>query len=426
MEDSGERPNGDPPLPSLWHDREWLKFWGGQTASLLGSQFTILALPITAVVVLRANALQMGLLNAVQYAPGLLFGLAAGVILDRTQRRRVIVGSQLLSAAALLSIPLADWLHVLSMTQLLLVGFVSGAGAALASIARSSFIPALVGRRHLLEASAKYQTGSTAASLIGPGLAGLAIQALTAPVVIAFDAVSFVIGAATAAWLRVREPPASHRRLRDEVHEAFVGMSVVWRQPLLRAITLTVAIANFGGMLSSAVFVLLFIGRIGLSATQLGVAGMVVSFSSLLAAQVTRPIVTAGGLGKVMVAAVCAIGFGNAVIAAAGFAARPWVFPLLLAGSAISGFALMNFNVPQQAIRQAVTPDHQLGRVSAVVFLAVSSAHVVGSLAGGALGTVVGLRLTLVMAAVCAVLCIAPVACSPLRALAQVPVGEVA
>src|SRR5262252_2467615 len=112
--------------PGLLRDPEFLKFWGGQSISLLGTQFTLLALPITAAVTLRATPAEMGVLTAVQFAPGLLFSLAAGVWLDRTRRRPVLVVTQVASAVVLATIPVAAAAHVLTMAQLFVVAFLAG------------------------------------------------------------------------------------------------------------------------------------------------------------------------------------------------------------------------------------------------------------------------------------------------------------
>src|SRR5207248_2883865 len=160
----------------LWRRPDFLKFWFGQTVSLFGNQFTYLALPLAAVLTLHANAAQMGLLGAFEFLPALLFGLPAGIWLDRTRRRPVMVAAQLLNVAALATIPGAAVLHVFSLPQLYAVAFVTGSANSFYSIAQTAFVPTLAGRENLVEANAKYQTSMTVASLAGPGLAGFTVQ----------------------------------------------------------------------------------------------------------------------------------------------------------------------------------------------------------------------------------------------------------
>lgn len=368
--------------PSLLRDPEFLKFWGGQSVSMLGSQFTLLALPIAAAVTLRASPAEMGVLAALQFAPGLLFGMVAGVWLDRTPRRPVMVATQLASATVLATVPVAAVIHVLSIQQLYVVAFLVGSAAAFFGVAQVSFMPTLVGRDRLVEANARYQTSRTVASLIGPGLAGAAVQLLTAPVAIVIDASSFLVGAATAFWLRASEPQVQRARRRHLVREASAGFALLRRQPLLRGITGTLLIANTGGGMSAAVFVLLFVGQIGIPPAQLGLVFVASSLSSLLGSLLIQPLQRRAGLGPAMVLATLLLAAGILVRADAAFALRPLILPLLVAGALISGLGLMTYNVAQQAIQQAVIPDRLLGRTTAGVGLIINAGSVAASLAG--------------------------------------------
>jgi MFS family permease len=367
----------------------------------------------------------MGLLGAFQFLPALLFGLPAGVWLDRTRRQPVLVAAQLVNMAALATVPAAALLHVLSLPQLYAVGFVAGAANTFFTIAQSAFLPTFAGRENLVEASAKYQTSMTVASLAGPGLAGFLVQVLTAPIAIAFDAASFLVGALTAAWIRVTEPPpASATAVRNPLREAREGLVFLWTHPLVRSITLTIISANMGGRLSSAVFLLLFVGQLGVTPVQIGIAFAVGSFSSLVGAQVTKPLVDRGRLGTVMVAGAALFAFGIALTVPAALAPRPWIFPMLLAVGLISGFGLMAYNINQQAIRGSVVPNEMLGRVSAGLFVVVALGNVAGSLIGGALGQRIGLFGAIVVASAVSATSVLPAIFSPLGRLRAVPAPE--
>jgi len=121
--------------------REFVKFWLGQSVSMFGNQFTLLALPIAAAVTLHATAVEMGVLGAMRFAPGIVFGLPAGVWLDRTRRQPILVASQAVSAAALATIPAAAFLHLLAIDQLYIVAFVAGAAAAVQGIGVPAIVP---------------------------------------------------------------------------------------------------------------------------------------------------------------------------------------------------------------------------------------------------------------------------------------------
>jgi predicted MFS family arabinose efflux permease len=301
---------------------------------------------------------------------------------------------------------------------LYVVGGLAGTAQTLAGIAQNSFLPTLVGRDNLIEANSKLQYSRTLAGLLGPGLAGIAVQILTAPIAIAFDAASFVVGAVTVAWLRVTEqlPVASGRH---PVAEAREGLAWLWRQPMVRAITLTIVIANLN--VSGPVYVLLFVSRVGITPFELGIVFAVSSLSSLIGARLAQPLVRRGYLGPLMVAGALLLVVGQSLSIPAAFAHRSIAFWLLVAGGSISGFGLMVYNINQQAIRQALTPDRLMGRVQSGVFVIVGVAQVAGALLGGALGQTVGLVATLIVGVAINLLSALPTVFSPLRSLREVP-----
>ncbi|MGH2485484.1 MAG: MFS transporter, partial [Ktedonobacterales bacterium] len=179
--------------PSLWRHRLFLRLWTGQTISLVGSQVTLLALPLTAVLTLRASAFQMGVLRALQYAPALLIGLFAGVYIDRLRRRPILMGADVGRALLLGSIPLVAALGALTMGYLEAIAFLVGSLSVIFEAAYLAFLPALVGRAQLVDANGKLEASQSVSRIVGPGFAGLLIQLLTAPIAIIADAASFVV-----------------------------------------------------------------------------------------------------------------------------------------------------------------------------------------------------------------------------------------
>ena len=403
--------------------REFLKFWVGQSVSMLGNQFTLLALPIAAAVTLHANAAEMGVLGAMRFGPGILFGLPAGVWLDRTRRKPILVASQAVSAAALATIPAAALLHHLTIGQLYVVAFVAGAAATAQVIAVPAIVPALAGRDRLVQANTRIQSSFTVSNLVGPGLAGAAVQAFTAPLAIAADAASFVVGAIMTAWTGMNEvlPPPSGRRTFADAVEGQVWM---WRQPLVRAITLTILINNAGGNVIFAVYVLYFVTRVGITPAQLGLIFAVVGASALLGAQLARPLLARERLGLVMVGGASLVVLGQTGALVAAYSPPRAAFPILIAFGALLGSGLMIYNINQQSIRQAVTPDGLLGRVQSGVFVLVAAAGVVGSLLGGAIGQSVSLRAALAVGVALNLISVLPTIFSQLRKLRTVPAAE--
>ena len=325
-----------------------------------------------------------------------------------------------MSACALATIPAAALFGALSIGQLYVVAFLAGVAATVQSIAQTAFVPTVAGRDRLIEANSRMQSSLTIANLVGPGVAGAAVQALTAPVAIAFDAASFVIGSLTSAWTRAKEAALSPSGQRP-VAEAVEGLAWLWRQPLVRAITLTILVNNGGSNVTFAVFVLYFVTRVGITPAQLGLIFAIGGLSSLVGARLSRPLVARGWLGPIMAGGAGLVVLGQSGSLVAAFVPRQAAFAILAGFGALTGCALMVYNVNQQSIRQAVTPDRLLGRVQSGVFVLVAAAQVTGSLLGGTIGQLAGLRTAIVVGVVITLSSALPSVLSPLRSLRGVP-----
>src|SRR2546423_4677291 len=179
----------------LWRSRDFRKLWLSLTITSFGAQITNLALPLTAALLLNATPMQMGILIALETLPFALCSLHAGVLLDRVRKLPVIIAADIGRALALTVIPVAAWLGALSIDVLFVIGFVCGVQNVVGGAAYQVLIAQMAGRKRLVEANAKIALGETSAALIGPGLAGGLIQALTAPFAIAIDAFTFAASA---------------------------------------------------------------------------------------------------------------------------------------------------------------------------------------------------------------------------------------
>src|SRR6476661_2017884 len=193
-------------LNGLWRNADFVRLWTSLTITHFGGQITFLALPLTAALLLDASPIEMGILTALESVPFALFGLFAGVLVDRAPKLPIIVWADVARGIALLAVPVAAWAGVLSMGVLYVVGFLIGTGAVLGWPAYQVFMTERVGRERLAEANAKIGVSDSASQLIGPGLAGALIHWLTAPFAILLDALAFFVSAAI---LRGIEPRAS-------------------------------------------------------------------------------------------------------------------------------------------------------------------------------------------------------------------------
>ena len=400
--------------PAREHD--FRRLWLGYSISALGSEITVLALPITAAVLLGAPALQMGLLTAAATLPNLVIGLLAGVWVDRLPRRRpILVVTDLASAAALLSIPVAWWLGVLTIIQLVVVELAVGCARVLFRPAYQSHLPQVVEREHLTRASGHLRASDSAAMLAGPGLGGLLVQAVSAPVAILLDAVSFLISATCIRSLsrpeHRTESTATNRSLRGELGE---GLSAVLRNPSLRAIAGSAANLNLFGMLTMALFVAYATRELDLSAGMVGAIVMTGGAGALAGALVAPRIAAAIGEGRAIVAATVVFSFA---LFALPLAAGPrWLeLGVVGAGELVGGFAVMVFDVTAAGLTLRAVAPELLGRVSSCSAFLTQGVKPLGALAGGVLGTTLGLHEALWIAAAGATTTMLWTFLSPLR-----------
>jgi len=185
---------------------DFKKFWLGTSVSIFGSTITEFALPLTAAQILNASPTQMGALAAVQWLPTLLLGLFVGVWVDQRRRKPVMMTSDLLRGITLSAVPIATLLGQLNMTVLLIVAVLHGIFSVLELVAYPAYLPTLVGREHITEANSRINLSMSSAQVMGPSLAGVLAQIISAPFTIAFDALSFVFSAACLSAIRKPEP----------------------------------------------------------------------------------------------------------------------------------------------------------------------------------------------------------------------------
>jgi MFS family permease len=403
---------------SLWRNRDFLRLWSAQTISQFGSQITVLALPLAAILVLDASAFQVAALTTVEWLPWLLFSLPAGVWVDRLPRRKVLVVTDLGRAAALISIPIAYAFDALTLGQLYAVGFVAGTLTVFFELGYTAYLPALVERRQLAEGNAKVEITRSAAQLGGPGLAGQLVQLFSAPVAILADAISFLGSAVFLALIRGREEPrprAHDTRLRAELSE---GIRFVLKHPYMRPSMGFVASSNFFYNVMFGIFLVYAVRSVGLEAGEIGLmftlSNVGVLAGALLATRIGRLL----GVGPTLIGTAFMLGWPLLFVPLVD---GSWVFPVFVAVFAVTGFCGVVTNVVGVSLFQATTPDRLQGRAAGARRLVNLGTVPLGSLAGGALAATIGLRETLWVGAVGASLAFLPIFFSPIRKLREVP-----
>jgi len=425
-----------PPPPGsrrLLADPDFLKLWTAQAISELGSRITREGIPLTALLVLHAGAVRMGLLNALGGIAILVFGLAAGVWIDRLRRRPVLIAADLGRAALLASIPAAALAGRLAMTQLYVVAALAGVMTVFFDIADQSYLPALVERDRILEANSKLTLSSTIAEIAGPGLTGFLVQAITAPIAILFDALSFLASALLLAGIRRREPPPPRRPPEHVLAATLAGVRQIFADPVLRPLGLRSATAwVFHGFLG-ALYLLFAIDVLRLRPAVLGIViatgGAGATAGAFLAQRLERRV----PLGPTFLATSALYGLTLFLIPLAGLAgtAAPpatssagagspagWLaVAMLIAVQLIGDMAFTVYSINEVSLRQRVAPPELLGRVNAGMQLLARGVYPLGALIGGYLGARLGIRPTLALAAAGLLLSTLWLLPSPLRRL---------
>jgi MFS family permease len=404
-------------LRGLWRHPDFLKLWAGQTISRFGSEISQLAIPLTAALVLSASPFQMGVLSAVEFAPFLLLSLLAGVWVDRLPRRPLLVISDLGRALVLASIPLAAIFGMLRMEQLFVVGLLTGALTVVFDVAYQAYLPALVSRDALVEGNSKLAVSASVAQIAGPGLGGALVQLITAPVAVILDAVSFAVSAACLLLIRTREQIAPRSASGTGVWtELRQGLAVVIDNPVLRSIAGCTATSNLFGSASQAIYVLYLTRELEIEPALLGIILAMLGPGALVGSLVAGPAALRLGLGTTIVGSIV-LGVAANLLVPLAAGPRPLVVVLLCLASFLVGLTSPIYNVNQVSLRQAITPDHLQGRMNASMRFIVWGTIPLGSLLGGSLGQVLGLRPTLLVMAVLGLLAPLWVAFSPVRRL---------
>jgi predicted MFS family arabinose efflux permease len=401
----------------LKRNRSFRDFWVGQTISLFGDQVSLLAIPLLAALELDAGAAQMGLLTAAALAPNLLFSIHLGAWTDRRPRRReLLIAADIGRALLLLTIPLAWLLGVLSLTQLYVVAFAAGSLGVVFSVAYDIVFVALLERDHYIEGSSLLN-GSRAASVVaGNSVAGLLVQALTAPFALLLDALSYLGSALFIGRAGAVEASPAHE---GEGVSLAAGARFIARSPLIRASLLAAATLNLFNTGFYALLVLYATHNLGMGAGMLGLALAIGGFGSLLGALVTRRLSSRFGLGRALVFAFVLCPAPLLLVPAAAGTSMPAA--LVAVAEFFNGMGVMVLDVGLGSLYAALVPDHMRARVSGAFLLVNYGIRPIGALAGGLLAAVVGLQTTMWVTAIGALAGVLWLLPSPMPRLRDLP-----
>lgn len=366
-----------------------------EAVTRLGDAVTFVALPLTAVLVLDASPMQLALIGAAQAVPILVLTLPVGAWIDaRSRRWPIIVAADLGRAILILVVPISAALGLLSIALLALVALLVSAMGTFFDLAYASWIPRLVSGDALHRTNARLELARSSAASTGPVLGGYLVGILSAPAALIGDALSFVASAALVASIRRGEPEMTTPSTADGRSRLLAGVRFIAGQPIVRAITATAGINNLTRAIAMAIAILYLVDVAGLSAPAIGLAFAVGSTGYVAGAIASRPLTRRLGIGPTMQLGVGLFGPSMLLFA---LAPAELAGPSFTAMSFAHGFGIAVHNVNQVTLRQLLTPDDLRARVAAVFRLVIFGAIPVGTVCGGVIGEVLGLRAALLV-----------------------------
>jgi Na+/melibiose symporter-like transporter len=386
------------PVAGLRGNRDFRLLWGGQSVSRLGTEVTQLAIPLVAVLTLHGTAVQIAAVTAVEFVPSLLFGLLAGVWVDRARRQRLLVVTDFGRFASVGAIPVIAWLHGLSFPLLYLLVFVTGTLTLLYDLAYQSVLPQVVASGDLIDGNSRLEATRSVAAGAGPLVGGTLVQLLSAPVAVVVDAISYAVSGSCAALMR--PTPAATRgtspRFRAELAE---GIRAVRRDRLQLRLAGTAVTSNFFAAAIQALYVLYASRYLRLSPLLIGVtfgAGAIGAVAAAIAMS------RAGGWPGPRAAVLSGLALsacGYLLVPVTGSGPKITTVVVLSVASLLGQGGMVVVAARAMAWRQQITPVHLLGRVISVTRTLAFGVLPVGAVSAGLLAEVAGVRTVLVIGA---------------------------
>ncbi len=401
-------------------DTDFLKCWFGQGSSYLGTQISLIAVPIIAAVTLDASPLALGVLYASGQLPALLFGLFAGAWLDRQKRRPVMIAADLARTVLTMVVPVAAWFGWLSIPLLCVVLFGLGTLTIFFDIAHLSYVPSLVDRSQLIAANSRLEATASGAQVVGPAVGGALVGLLTGPGALVIDAGSYVISAIALRSIRKPEPEPGHMEQGEPMGERIAsGLRFVRAQPVLRALAGCSAVTNLFGFAFLAVYVAFMVRELGLSDFQIGLVFATGGVGALIGSVLAGRCADRYGTGRTLIAS--QIGFGlSGMLVPLAVLVPSVALPLVVGAEFLQWLTLLIYSVNAISLRQRVTSDEMQGRLHATFAVLTRGFQPIGSILGGVVASVIGLSLTLVVSEIGMMLGVLFLIASPLRHNADV------
>lgn len=409
----------------LLRELDFRRLWLAQSVSQIGSEVTFLALPLAAVLVVGASPFEVAALGAIQFVARMLLALPAGAWVDRVTRKRVLVVADLGRAVVLVVIPIAAAEGWLSMWLLYAVAFAAAALTVFFDIGYQAILPDVVHRDRLAEGNSRLEITNSAAQIVGPGLGGWLVGIVSAPIAIVVDAVSFVASAALLAGIRGRTGvvvgtgPKPRAGLRREIGE---GLTFYRRNALLRALAVASVVQNVGIWFAGSTLLVYLARDLEMTPEQIGLGFSIGAVGVLVGAATASATGKRLGIGPTLA---LSMAFGPISWMIMALAEPPTAFAFLALFGIGHGLSSMTSAINYVSLRQAITPAELQGRVNATGRWISWTAIPFGALAGGAVATLIGIRVVLVLGSAFALLAVPVLLFSPLGSVRAMPPATV-
>jgi MFS family permease len=374
---------------NLWHHREFLRFWTGDTIVQFTGSISGLALGVVAVLTLKANGFQLGVIVALGFIAFPTMGLFVGVWMDRMKRKPVMIAADIIQVVALGSVPLSYVLGVLSLYQLYGVSLVMGITTLFFDVAYQSYLPSLVEKEDVVEGNQKLQTSESASGVIGPSTASVLMQLVGAALTVTVDAVGTLVGALTLVSIRKPEPEPQpnpsgagrsfFREMKEGIH-VITGNSLLWTQAGCTGTS------NLGSNMFSVAILIYALDTLGISQGVIGIVFSNGAVGFLVGVLISGRVTSAVGFGRsIALSTATAFGYLIVLLAHGAYAA-----PVIGVAFFVVSLGVPIYNINQVSLRQIITPNRLQGRMNATMRTLIWGTIPAGALLGGVLVVTVG------------------------------------
>ena len=383
---------------SLWGHRDCMRLWGAQAVSSFGARIAREGLPMAAVITLKAGPQALGVFAALVLGAQAAVGLFAGALTDRLPKRRLLIAADLARALVLAAVPLAALAGRLTLVEIYLAAVLMGAANVVFDVADHAYLPSLIDNADLTEGNAKLSATDAVAEVGGPALTGVLVAVMAPPIAVGLNALTYLVSALLLGRIRGDTPPTPAPDGEPFRLDLGAGLRLVLSNPLVRPLWLADVGKSFFGNFFAALYILLALNVLRLSTPMLGltiamggVGGIV---GAVLAPRLSRRL---GPGPSILLAGVA----GAATLFLIPLAAGPPLAAMaMLAAAQLVGDGLQTIaGIGAASLRQTVLAPGQLGRAGGAFATATAAAGVAGALTGGLLGSAIGPREALLIAA---------------------------